>query len=240
MEYSITIDEFSGPLDLLLHLIKQAKLDIYNINIEIITNQYLDYIKQMEDLNLTVASSYLVMAAELLELKSKSLLPKHALDEEDTYEDEKNNLIDRLVTYEKYKEMTPLFRDLEQTRGDFFTKYPSSLSEYSEDSAIGESSVTIDDLMNAFSNLMERKIEEKPIHTKITSKEIDIEEISRKISSILKDKKEISFSKLFDNFDRPYVVATFLAMLEMVKKKEIIIFQNDNFSSIMLKEGSDK
>jgi len=98
MDYLIKIDEFEGPLDLLLHLIKQSDLDIYDINIAVITEQYLDYINKMEELNLSIASSYLVMAAELIELKSKELLPKKEETKEDDFEENtRDNLINRLI-----------------------------------------------------------------------------------------------------------------------------------------------
>ena len=104
MDYNIKIDAFEGPLDLLLHLIKEKNVDIYDISIEEITKSYLDYINKMEELNINIASSYLVMAAELMEIKSKSLLPK-VENEEDNEEEEvsRENLINKLVEYKKYK-----------------------------------------------------------------------------------------------------------------------------------------
>ena len=105
MDYSIKIDAFEGPLDLLLHLIKKSNIDIYDINIEEITKQYLDYINKMEELNIDVASSYLVMAAELIELKSKLLLPNQNNEENEEEENTKENLIQRLLNYEKYKDI---------------------------------------------------------------------------------------------------------------------------------------
>ena len=104
MDYSIKIDAFEGPLDLLLHLIKKANIDIYDINIEEITKQYLDYINKMEELNIDIASSYLVMAAELIELKSKLLLPNQNNEENEEEENTKENLIQRLLNYERYKD----------------------------------------------------------------------------------------------------------------------------------------
>ena len=106
MRYEVKINEFEGPLDLLLHLIKQSNIDIYEISLEEITNQYLDYIKQMEKLNLDIASEYLVMASELLEYKSRSLLPKKEIEDDEYEEDPKEELIKRLVDYKKYKEVT--------------------------------------------------------------------------------------------------------------------------------------
>ena len=117
MDYSIKINEFEGPLDLLLHLIKESNINIQDIEINQITKQYLDYINKMEELNINVAASYLVMAAELMEIKSKSLLPN---EEEVSDEDEeiisRENLINKLLEYEKYKNMIDTFKDMESNR----------------------------------------------------------------------------------------------------------------------------
>ena len=130
MDYCFTIDKFSGPLDLLLHLIKQSNIDIYDIKIEEITNQYLDYIKKMEELNLNIASSYLVMAAELIEMKASMLLPKPEIAEDEYEEDPKERLIKRLIEYQNYKEITTKFHELELDRQQYYTKQSSDISEY--------------------------------------------------------------------------------------------------------------
>ena len=110
MDYKFVINDFEGPLDLLLHLVKTSEMDIYDISVEKITEQYLEFIRRMEEMNLTVASEYLVMAAELIELKSRLLLPNSKNDEDDEYEeDPRENLINRLVEYKKYKDMVDTF-----------------------------------------------------------------------------------------------------------------------------------
>ena len=137
LKYMVTIDKFEGPLDLLLHLIKEQDIDIYDIKVEEITKQYLDYIKAMKDMNLSVASEYLVMASELIEMKSKMLLPKRKIEEEDEYEeDPREVLIERLLAYKKYKEITSEFKDLELTRKLVFTKEPTNLSSYAKKKVI--------------------------------------------------------------------------------------------------------
>ena len=132
MDYSIKINEFEGPLDLLLHLIKQSNIDIYDIEISEITKQYLDYINKMEELNINVASSYIVMAAELMEIKSKSLLPKKEVETEEEDEEviSKENLINKLIEYKKYKEMAPSFKELESVRQNIYIKSPEKLNNY--------------------------------------------------------------------------------------------------------------
>ena len=230
--YEITIDNFSGPMDLLLHLIKQSKMDIMNIKLEVIIDEYLDYIKKMDELNLDVASSYLVMAAELLEIKSKMLLPKEELEEEE--EDPKERLINRLILYQQYKDQIESFKELESERGTYFTKIPSSLDEYQE----GEkkaliTDVTLDDLVSAFEKFLERVDLEKPIHTKVTKKELSVEERITNIKSRFKFAKKIDFYDLFDVKTKEYVVVTFLAILEMAKNREITIYQDGNFDNII-------
>ena len=235
MHYEVKINEFEGPLDLLLHLIKKSNIDIYDISLEEITNQYLDYINSMKKLNLDIASEYLIMASELLEYKSKSLLPKKETEVDEYEEDPKEELIKKLVDYKKYKEITSTFKELENIRSDIYTKSPSNISEYGE-KEVNNDNVTIDDLINAFKKFMDRKEFEKPIHTKITTKELSVSERMVCIRNILKSKKSVNFIDLFDNCNKSYVVVTFLSILEMSKNKEIVIIQDNNFSNITIKE----
>lgn len=234
MHYEVKIDEFEGPLDLLLHLIKKSNIDIYEISLEEITNQYLDYIKAMKEMNLDIASEYLVMASELLEYKSKSLLPKKE-DENDEYEeDPKETLIKKLIDYKKYKEITGAFKDLESVRSDIFTKTPSNIDEYDE-KVINNDDVSVDDLLEAFKKFMTRKEFERPLNTKITSKELSITERITSIRKLLKNKKQINFMELFEIHTKDYIVVTFLSILEMSKDNEITIEQDDNFGNIIIK-----
>lgn len=234
MHYEIKINEFEGPLDLLLHLIKKSNIDIYDISLEEITNQYLDYINSMKELNLDIASEYLVMASELLEYKSKSLLPKKESATDEYEEDPKEELIKRLVEYKIYKEITSVFKELESVRSNIYTKSPSNINEYSE-KKLNSGSMSACDLIDAFKKFMERKDFEKPINTKITTKELSVSERIEGIRNILKTKKSINFVDLFDNYNKSYIVVTFLSILEMSKNKEIKIVQEDNFSTIIIK-----
>lgn len=238
MKYVVTIDNFDGPLDLLLHLIKENNIDIYDIKIEEITRQYLDYIQKMQDLNLSVASEYLVMAAELIEMKSKMLLPKQEIDEDDYEEETKEDLIKRLLEYKKYKEMTQSFKELEKERKKIITREPFDLSFFAREEK-NDGSVSIKDLEDAFNALLLKKELEKPKETKITEKELSVEKKIMSIKTILKAKKKVDFMELIDAPTKVEVIVSFLSILEMVKKNEIIISQEHNFKSIMvaLKEG---
>jgi len=236
MDYSIKINEFEGPLDLLLHLIKQSNIDIYDIEISEITKQYLDYINKMEELNINIASSYIVMAAELMEIKSKSLLPKK--EDEELEEDEevvsKENLINKLIEYKKYKEMAPSFKELELNRQNIYVKSPERLNKYIDEKITNDSDASVDDLIDAFKKFLERKNLEKPITTKITNKEYSVKERKNNIKNILREKKKVLFTELFEEHNTSFIIVTFLSILEMTKEKEIIIKQDTNFSDISI------
>ena len=235
MDYSVKIDSFEGPLDLLLHLIKKANISIYDISVEEITSQYLDYINKMEELNIDVASSYLVMAAELVELKSKYLLP-HKEEKDDDNEEElsRENLINRLVEYQKYKDITSKFKELELERDKFYIKPPENINNYISEKITNEDSMSAELLVEAFEKLLERKNYEKPLLTKITNKEYSVRERKSEIKKILSSKKTVEFSELFEVKNISYVVTTFLSILEMAREDDLIIRQDDNFKDIYI------
>ena len=245
MDYSIKIDAFEGPLDLLLHLIKKDNIKIIDIDIDKITKQYLDYINKMEELNIDVASAYLVMASELLEIKSISLLPNTSNtvleeDEEVDNANTKEKLIERLLEYEKYKNITSTFRDLEDTRSEIFIKSPENRHNYTETVLTNELGYDANSLYNAFMEFLKRKNMEKPITTKVATKEYSIKKRTSEIRGLLTIRKQVKFRELFDNFNKDYVV-TFLSILDMAKNKELTINQSNNFEEITLKlRGSEE
>lgn len=231
MNYEITIDKFSGPLDLLLHLIKQSDVDIFDVKIADITGQYLDYVSKMKQLNLNVDSEYITMAAELTYLKSRELLPH---DEEEEEEDPREELINRIIEYQRYKEISETFKKLEEERQNFFTKEPSLLNEFRSEKINISEDVSIDDLIKAFSRFCERKESEKPLNTVVTKKEYSIRKRSKEIMNKLKLKKKISFDELFDIYTRDYVVVTFLSVLNLAKQGNLLISQNRNLDEIII------
>lgn len=233
MDY-ISIDNFEGPLDLLLHLVKESNIDILDIKIEEITDKYLNYINHEKELNIDISSSYLVMAAELMYLKSKSLLPLNK-KEDDTEDDEeitREKLINKLLEYKKYKEMTPVFRELEEERKKIYIKAPEKVSNYVSHNLCGEES--IDNLVEAFKKFLNRKDLEKPLETTITKREYSVRKRKDDIKNILKIKKKVYLEDLFEEYNKPFVVVTFLSILEMVKEKEVAIKQNKNFDNILI------
>lgn len=230
------IDAFEGPLDLLLHLIKKSNIDICDINILEITKQYLDYINCMENMNLDIASEYLSMAAELIELKSNILLPSH---DEVEIEDERQNLINRLLDYEQYKSVVGYFKNLEENRRDFFTKSPDDLKNYDcVSNVILDDDVSVDDLVHALNKFFSKKEYEKPLNTKVTSREYSVTLRCEEIKSVLSRKKKVVFTELFDNCDRSFVVVTFLAILDLVRKSSVSISQDRNFNQIYIEDVS--
>lgn len=235
MTYNFSINDFEGPLDLLLHLIKINKMEIESINIESITSQYLEFIDKMKNESIDVASEYLVMASELIHIKSKALI--NIKDEEnDEYEiNSEEELKQRLLEYEQIKNITNTFKNLEDNRGKVYTKIPTNLNEYKKDIPL-DTNITLDDLIKAFEDFLNREKLKKPINTKITKKELSVSDRIKSIRTLLDKKTKIKFIDLFDNYTKPYIVVTFLSILEMTKNEEIKINQKNNFGEIILEK----
>jgi len=250
MPYQVKIDAFEGPLDLLLHLINRLEIDIYDIPVAQITEQYLIYIKTMSELKLDVASEFLVMAATLLAIKSKMLLPKHEeiLDEDSTEisfeEDPREELVERLIEYRKYKEAAHDLKSMEEERGLIYTKAPSDLSDFAKERQPErtELDVSLYDMLAALQKLMRRKKLQRPIATKITRQEISIEKRMTEImDELVMVKGRRNFKDLFPIPTKEHIVVTFLAILELIKRKVIDIEQHENFGEIFVeavKEGN--
>lgn len=235
MDYTITINQFEGPLDLLLHLIKQSDIEIEDIEVSKITEQYLAYIQKQEEMNLDIASEYLNMAAELIEMKSNHLLPRTKKDTTDEFEeDPKDRLIRRLKEYEQYKQVVSSLRELEENRNLVYTKEPTNLSMYQLTDTTLSEDITLDKLLQAFQELLKRKELEKPLHTTVTKKEYSVSKRSFEIKEILRKKKKVAFQELFREWSRDYVVVTFLSILDLAKKQVLAIEQNHNFDEIVL------
>ncbi|WP_026584162.1 segregation/condensation protein A [Bacillus sp. J33] len=242
-QYNVKIDAFEGPLDLLLHLINRLEIDIYDIPVSEITEQYLLYIHTMKELQLDIASEYLVMAATLLAIKSKMLLPKHEEEElEDEFgmemdEDPREELVERLIEYRKYKEAADELKERERERSLLYSKPPADLSEYVKDMQPEktELNVSLYDMLGALQKLLRRKKLQRPLSTKVARQEIPIEKRMSEIVEQLKNfKGRKSFNELFPVPDREHIVVTFLAVLELIKRREIIVEQDQNFSEIFV------
>lgn len=233
----LCINDFEGPLDLLLHLVKTAKMDIYEIDTKYIIDKYLEFIKSIPNDDLDNASEYLVMASELIHLKSRLLL--NLKDESTTDEDEysinsEEDLKNKLIEYEKYQNITSVFKELEEKRNEFFTKLPENLSEFADKKEVLEGNMDAELLKQALIELQKRMNYQKPINTKITRKEISVEERKEYIRNYLSKRKNVKFTDLFEEYTKDLVVATFLSILDMCKQKEITLKQDSNFGEIYI------
>jgi segregation and condensation protein A len=239
MAGNIKIDVFEGPLDLLLQLIKASELDIYNIPIAEITDQYIKYIKSMEELDLEIASEFLVMAATLLEIKSKMLLPKkQTLIGEDVVEiDPRQELIEKLLEYKRYKEFADRLKGIEDTNLIFF-KNPEVIDDI-EDSEFFFNNITIENLMVAFKKVVDIHDRKRNTRGEIP-KDINYDEykIEDKMDEIL-EQLEVDTNIRFEIFfelsrDVMEVIVIFLAMLELIKLRKIYVRQLNNFGDIII------
>lgn len=232
----LCINDFEGPLDLLLHLVKTAKMDIYEIDTKYIIDKYLEFIESVPKDDLDDASEYLVMAAELIHLKSRLLLN---LDSESEDNDEfsinsEEDLKNKLIEYERYQNVTNVFKELEEKRNEFFTKLPENLNEFVDTKENLEGNMDVELLKNALIELNKRMSYQKPINTRITRKEISVEERKEYIREFISKRKNVKFTDLFEEYNKDVVVATFLSILDMCKTQEITLRQDSNFGEIYI------
>lgn len=238
-EMNIKIDVFEGPLDLLLHLIKQLEVDIYDIPIAEITRQYLAYVHTLKILKLDVAGDYLLMAATLMAIKSQMLLPKPELDEEEDFyedgEDPRDALVDQLLEYQQFKKAASVLKTKEEERSLYYTKEPSDLEDYQTHIELEPEKVSVIDLVVAFQEMMQKKKLKAPLQTKIVADEVTMEEKMIAIRNKLKQTKQpVLFTELFEKINRTEVVTTFLALLELMKAKELDIKQDKAFENFII------
>src|SRR5699024_6523681 len=232
--YEVKTDVFEGPLDLLLHLIKQLEIDIYDIPMTEITNQYMQFIKKMKNIQLDIASEYLVMAATLLAIKSDMLLPKKEISHEDEYmEDPREELIERLIEYRKYKDIADQLKDKEIEDNRVYTRAPIIFKEILNKPQITKGNISIYEMVSALETVLLRHKWHEPLDTKIDRKEISIEKSMIYITDYLNlHPKQVKFSELFQIPDKLYIVTTFMAILELMKQNQITCLQDEQFSDI--------
>lgn len=232
----LCINDFEGPLDLLLHFVKTAKMDIYEIDTKYIIDKYLEFIESIPKDDLDDASEYLVMAAELIHLKSRLLLN---LDNDDSDNEEfsinsEEDLKNKLIEYERYQNVTSIFKELEEKRSEFFTKLPENLNEFIDKKEVLEGNMDVELLKNAMLELNKRMSYQKPINTRITRKEISVEERKEYIREYISKRGNVKFTDLFEEYSKDLVVATFLSILDMCKQREITLKQDSNFGEIYI------
>ncbi len=231
--YSVHLDKFDGPLDLLLHLIRKNELDIRDISIADITRQYLEYIRLMKNLNLEVAGDFLVMAASLLQIKSRMLLPVDEAEEGEPEEDDpRAELIRRLMEYQQYREAGQLIGARALLGREVFARTcPDPVLEARRNEE-GPLEVSLFDLVEAFRTLLER-IPVEHFHDVAAAETFSIADCINEILSLLQEQETVQFDDLVrDDFSRERVIVTFLALLELCRLKVIRIFQNTHQGSI--------
>ncbi len=231
--YSVQLENFEGPLDLLLHLIKKHEMDIYDIPMTAITEQYLAILDAMKTINLDVAGEFLLMAATLLHIKSKQLLPKIVEeDQEEEEDDPRAELVRRLLEYQKYKEVSQTLDNRPQLNREIFARVAPE-PEVLEDAEVGFVAVGLFDLLEALQEVF-KESQEQHVH------EIDMEQLSvtdriNAILSSLQGKESVAFVDLFsDGLERNEMIVTFLALLELVKLRMVRVMQNTHYGTIWL------
>lgn len=250
MNYEVKLETFEGPFDLLYHLIEKNEIDIYNIPISEITEQYLKFLNQMKSLDMDVASEFLVMAATLLEIKSKMLLP-NPIEEQLEFDlqgiDPRRDLVIKLIEYKKYKNIASFLKDREDTYGKVYFKSQEQLEEYVNKDLVEKTELNLEEevLIKAVKRAIQ-KISKLDMHRKKFFKELkrDVYTVEEKISllkSKLDKEKSIKFIDLFnEDCCRLEVVVTFLALLELLKLKSINIKQDKIFDEIFIYPSIEK
>lgn len=235
MSYRVNLEVFEGPLDLLLHLVKRTEVDIYDISIATITDQYLQYLGLMEEMNLDVAGEYLVMAATLTHLKSRMLLPPSEDESDESEEDPRAALVQQLVEYQRFREAALALGDRPVLTRDVYRRAPAE-PERDPDEGVRLSDVTTADLLEAFREALERAGRER-FH-EIVTEDISVAECVDVIMRRIGTDGSLRFVDLFAGaVSRQRMVATFLALLELVKRQAVRARQDQAYGEILLFRG---
>lgn len=241
----IKINDFEGPFDLLLHLIKKNQMSIYNVKMFEITTEYLNYINEMKEMDLEITSEFIVVAATLLEIKSKHLLPKPKKEDENEEDDEKN-LLEKLIVYRKIKGVSVFFKERYTSAGEVYGKKPEIIEEKREDTEKQDlfKNINLLELYNIYNNLLEiynnKQNRNNVIQKKIYVDKYKIEDKLLYIMDRLKNENINSFLEIIEDCENKleYVV-TFLALLEMIKQRMVKVYQSDNFMNILIERRID-
>lgn len=237
--YEVKLDAFNGPLDLLLHLIHKYEIDIYDIPMKALTEQYMNYIHAMKKLEINIASEYLVVASELLMIKSKMLLPQHDVEEESEFDDPREDLVGRLIEYQNYKEYTEFLNEMKVQRENYYSKHPTDLSHL-ETVEVWDDTQTIDltELIMAYQRIKTRTSFNTPKSVTIQKETFTIEQASKQVTEKLALSNSFNFFSLFTFKETTEEVVThFLAILEMSKSGIIQINQDKDFADISITRG---
>jgi segregation and condensation protein A len=230
-DYPVRLQNFEGPLDLLLHLIKTNEVDIYDIPIALITQQYLDYLDLMQELNLDVVGEFLVMAATLIHIKSRMLLPRPDPSQEDPEEDPREALVRRLLEHQKFKAAAEMLHEKEIERSAQWARPDGRLADVVGAAPEPELEVDLFSLMTAFRAVLERA-GKRPI-VPLPAEHIPLEKRIAQLMERLSETEACGFDELFEDLQtRSGMIVTFLALLEMIRLKLIRVFQQGAFGPI--------
>ncbi|MCR5067534.1 MAG: segregation/condensation protein A [Erysipelotrichaceae bacterium] len=239
MSFVVTIDQFDGPLDLMIHLIKEKDLDIFDLDIAELADQYIAYIHQMQQMHLDVASEYLVELSMLIEYKSKKLLPVQENDLIDDYEEQKKDLVERLIEYQKYKEITAQFDQMYRERAQMHDKVQS---EIASDWISGETSykdTSPYELIKAMKRVLNRYAMANPYEVSVTTQRTTAEEREKQLVRRYRSydrKQSFTLSEMMEDCRDVYdVVVTFLAVLNMVNNSYLVFAINKD--EVYFKKG---
>jgi len=230
-ELNLTLGEFAGPMDLLLYLIRQEQVNIYDIPIARITDEYLRYLKLMRELDITLASEFLVMAATLIEIKSKMLLPRDPLAPPDEDQDDlRRELIDRLLEHQKFKSAAQMLWSRSTVEQAVYTRAPIET-----DKSNPEISVGVFDLLTTFQKILARKKDE--ILLEIEREEISMAEMLERLRGLVASEKKVNLRIFFEQAQsKKELVIAFLSVLELVRLAEIVFTQKNTFGDIFAKK----
>ena len=244
MDLTVKLQAFEGPLDLLLHLLDKNKVNIYDIPIVEITNQYMDYIREMQRQDLNVMSEFLVMAATLLDIKAKMLLPAPETEDDEEAEDPRAQLVQQLLEYKMYKYISGELKDRQMDASRVLFKVPTipkEVSAYEEPVNLDElvADLTLEKLNNIFRSIMKKQVDKiDPIRSKfgkIQKEELSLEDCMHSLEDYAKNHKQFSFRALLDGAkSKTEVIVTFLAILELMKVGAIFITQEAIFDDIQI------
>lgn len=241
MEFKVTIDQFEGPLDLMLHLIKENKLDLFDLDMNVLASQYIDYIQKMEEIHLEIASEYLEELASLVEYKSRKLLPRNDVEVTQDYEeDQRDKLVNRLMEYQRYKEASEFLKEEFDKRQKLYTRPQASIVSSWQSQPVLDSleKQSPYDLLKAMNRVVSRMAILKPYQTKVTIKELSVEQRVEQVKQILeKQTDKISFEQLcLDCSNLHMVIVTFLSLLDLIHQR-IITFTVDEKETIWVYKG---
>lgn len=239
---TVQLESFEGPLDLLLHLIKKHEIDIYDIPIALISEQYNQYIDLMKDLNLDIVGDYLKMAAELGYIKSRMLLPKPQLEEEEEGQDPREELVKRLIEYQRYKDASYQLFSLDLLGRDIYTRKFDELTTMDLQEFQDPIRVDLWTLVDAFKTVLERKTSSQTEEANLIFEPeiITVEDKMEEIVQRLEEYESFSFFDLFDiNGPKSILITTFLALLELIKQQVVAVIQPEQFSDIKITFAGD-